>query len=340
MKLRLKAIKDQVIVITGASSGIGLATARMAAKKGARLVLAARNEEALRQLADEIQQNGGEATYVVADVGDEERVYHIARVAQERFGGFDTWVNNAGIGIYGRTLDGTTEDHRRLFDTNFWGVVYGSTAAVPCLAERGGALINVGSTVSDRTVFLQGMYSASKHAVKGYTDSLRMEVEQAGMPISVTLIQPGSIDTPFPNHARNYMDEEPSLPPPVYAPEAVAEAILHCAEHPTRNLFVGSGGKGISALGQHAPRLADKAMESDAFIRMQKSGQPPRPEDDALYAPTTGLQERGNYAGHVKPTSMYTQAKMHPLVMGALLGVTGLALTALYTNRTHANGTH
>src|SRR4051812_35843076 len=150
MGVRLKGVGDQVMVITGASSGIGLATARMAARCGARLVLAARNEEALRQLADEINGSGGQAAYVVADVGSEEDVRRIAHTALERFGAFDTWVNNAGVGIYGRLLDVTTQDSRRLFDTNFWGVVYGSREAARHLRTRkvAGAIINVGSEVS------------------------------------------------------------------------------------------------------------------------------------------------------------------------------------------------
>src|SRR4051812_1187887 len=117
MSVRLKKIADQVIVLTGASSGIGLTTARMAAKQGARLVLAARNEEALRQLTEEINRGGGQAAYVVADVGSEDDIHSIARTAVERFGGFDTWVNNAGGSIYGGLLDISTQDSRRLFDT-------------------------------------------------------------------------------------------------------------------------------------------------------------------------------------------------------------------------------
>src|SRR5437588_7776655 len=114
MTVRLKKLKDQVMVLTGASSGIGLTTARMAAQRGARLVLAARNEEALRQLTDEIRRGGGEAAYVVADVGKEDDVRRIARKAVEQFGGFDTWVNDAGVGIYGGLLDVSTADMRRL----------------------------------------------------------------------------------------------------------------------------------------------------------------------------------------------------------------------------------
>jgi short-subunit dehydrogenase len=339
MAVQLKKLKDQVIVITGASSGIGLVTARMAARGGARLVLAARNEEALRRLADEIKRNGGEAIYTVADVGSEKQVRAVARDAIQRFGGFDTWINDAGVSIYGRMLDVATEDHRRLFETNFWGVVYGSLEAARHLRGRGGkyggAIINVGSTLSDRAILIQGMYSSSKHAVKGFTDALRMELEEAGAPVSVTLIKPAAIDTPYPQHAKNYMNEEPDLPAPVYAPEVVAEAILHCAEHPERDVFAGAGGKMLSALGQYAPRVADKLMET-AFVSQQKSGRPARRRRDALHAPTFGLKERGEYKGHVAESSLYTKASLHPVVtVAALLGA-GLAIAALW--RPASNG--
>src|SRR2546423_1040693 len=122
MNVQLKKLNEQVLVITGASSGIGLATARMAAERGARLVLAARSEEALQQLTDEIARAGGEAIYVVADVGREEDVRRIAEAAHARFDGFDTWINNAGVSVYGKMLDVPIEDLRRLFETNFWGV--------------------------------------------------------------------------------------------------------------------------------------------------------------------------------------------------------------------------
>ena len=226
MGITLKPVEVQVIVITGATSGIGLVTARMAAKRGARLVLASRSEAALQKLAEEIKEANGEATYVVADVGDEADVLKIAATARERFGGFDTWVNNAGVSIYGKFEEVPLADQRRLFETNYWGVVYGSLAAVKQLRQRGGALINIGSALSDRAIPLQGAYCASKHAVKGFTDALRMELEHDGAPISVTLIKPAAIDTPYTEHAKNYLPVEPQNPPPVYAPDVVAEAIL------------------------------------------------------------------------------------------------------------------
>ncbi|HEY0407463.1 MAG TPA: SDR family oxidoreductase [Pyrinomonadaceae bacterium] len=331
MKIELKKLSAQTIVITGASSGIGLVTARMAAERGARLVVASRSEEAVKHLADEINEAGGEAVHVVADVGREEDVRRIAETARERFGGFDTWINNAGVSIYGKILEIPTEDHRRLFETNFWGVVYGSTIAAEHLKRRGGALINVGSTLSDRAIPIQGMYSASKHAVKGFTDALRMELEAEGAPVSVTLIKPGAINTPYPQHAKNYLEGEPTLPPPVYAPEVVAEAILYCAENPERDVFAGGGGKALSVSDKYAPRLTDKAMEL-TMMQMQQSDRPPRSrEDNGLHKAAGQLKERGEYEGHVAESSLYTKASLHPLTTTALvLGAAGLAIAALW----------
>ncbi len=325
MNIQLKKLADQVLVLTGATSGIGLVTARQAARRGARLVLAARSQEELRQLENEITSRGGQAVSVVADVGRQEEVQRIAATAQERFGGFDTWVNNAGVSLFGRLEEIDLADARRLFDTNFWGVVHGSLAALPELKKRGGALINLGSVVSDRAFPLQGMYSASKQAVKGFTDALRVELEEEGAPISVTLIKPTSIATPLPRHAKNYMAEEPTLPPPVYAPEIAAKAILHCAEHPEREVAVGGASKMMSVLSALAPRLMDFYQEIKSF-QQQKTDQPARGDRSrSLYRPSHDLAERGEFPRHIFETSAYTAARLNPLLTSAvLLGATFL----------------
>jgi short-subunit dehydrogenase len=338
MSVQLKKLDEQTIVITGASSGIGLVTARMAAEQGARLVLAARSEDALRQLAAEIQAKGGEAIYVVADVGSEEDVRRVSDAALQRFGGFDTWVNNAGVSIYGRVLDVSMGDHRQLFETNYWGLVHGSRVAAEHLRERGGAIINVGSSLSDRAIPLQGTYCASKHAVKGYTDALRMELEEEGAPVSVTLIKPSAIDTPYKDHAKNYLPVEPQNPPPVYAPETVAEAILYSASHPERDVFVGVGGKAMSVGGKFAPRLTDKVMEAALFDVQQTERPSPGDRTDGLYDATDDLRERGGYEGHVAESSIYTKATLHPLITGAILLGSSLALAAWWRASQGSNG--
>jgi NAD(P)-dependent dehydrogenase (short-subunit alcohol dehydrogenase family) len=313
MAARLKPIPNQVIVITGASSGIGLATAKAAAAHGAKVVLTARSEDALNKAVQEIAAASGQAIAVAADVGRRADLQRVADRAVERFGRIDTWVNNAGVGIWGRIEEVSEEDMRRLFETNFWGQVYGSLVALPHLKRNGGALINVGSMVSDRAVPLQGIYSASKHALKGFTDALRMELEEEGAPVSVTLIKPGSIGTPMPQHVKNYTNSEPKFPPPVYA-----------AAHPTRDAFVGGAARGISTLSQVAPRLVDWVSERTAF-QAQLGPKPPSPGDN-LYQGRAEARVRGDHQGSTVRPSLYTRAALHP---GVTTVLTGLALAGV-----------
>jgi short-subunit dehydrogenase len=333
MKIQLKTLAGQVMVMTGATSGIGLTTARLAAKRGVRLVLVARNRDALQQLTDELTEQGATAIYVVADVGDEADVRKVAQTAISRFGGFDTWVNNAGVSIFGRNDEVARNDQRRLFETNFWGVVHGSLVAIEHFKWRGGALINIGSEVSDRALPLQGMYSASKHAVKGFTDSLRMELEEEGAPVSVTLIKPAAVDTMFVPHAKNYMDVEPKLPAPIYAPDVVADAILFAAEHPKRDIFIGAAAKFMSSSAHYAPRLLDRFMERFMFGQQRSDRRVCVRGRNSLHSPGPDLQERQGHPGHVFESSLYTKASMHPGTASLALLGTGIALVAFWQTR-------
>ena len=326
--VELKPIHQQTIVITGASSGIGLVTAKEAAKRGASVVLVARGEEGLARAVDEIRADGGEAIHVVADVAKPEDMERVAETALREYEGFDAWINNASVSIYGKLDEILLEDKRQLFDVNFWGVVHGCRAALPHLRQRGGALINIGSCLSDRSAPLLGIYSASKHAVKAYTDALRMELEAEGAPVAVTLVTPSSIDTPFFEHAKNYMHSAPKPFPPVYAPEVAAAAIMTCLTRPVRDITVGGGGKAISVMGRFSPRLADKVLEATGF-----EGQ--KYEDKALvgthnlYESRPG-SENGRYDGHVMRSSLYTTLALIPretmlLAIGAAGALIGLA---------------
>jgi short-subunit dehydrogenase len=293
MSIPLKSIEEQVIVITGASSGIGLATALTAAKMGAKVVLTARNEAILTDVAAGIAREGGDAIAVSADVAQRASVQKVADAAFQRYGRIDTWVNDAGVSIYGKLEEVSAEDSRRLFDTNFWGVVNGSLVALAYLKANGGALINVGSEVSDAVVPYQGMYCASKHAVKGFTQALRVEVEEIERaPVSITLIQPTAVNTPYPQHARNYMDREPKLPSPQIDPQEVADAILDAACHPRRDVRVGAGAVVNTIVAKIAPAaLADKLFAKQA--ERQQRREPPRNPAGALHRPSTGGQIRG-----------------------------------------------
>ncbi len=292
MSKQLKPIGQQVMVITGASSGIGLATALAAAEFGARLVLNARSEETLRSIVESIRELGGDAHHVAGDVADREVVESIATRAISTYGRIDTWVNDAGVSIYGRITEATDTDNRRLFETNFWGVVYGSLAALPHLRASGGVLINVGSEVSEAVVPLQGMYSASKHAVKGFTDALRVELLHDEVPVTVTLIQPGATDTPFPQHARNYMDKEPALPTPLDDPFHVAEKILEAATSEKRAIRVSAMAKMNVALAKFAPAIGER-MAAKQMDRQQYD-EAPRNPSGSLHAPSNAGRVYGS----------------------------------------------
>jgi short-subunit dehydrogenase len=318
------------MVITGASSGIGLVTARMAAPHGARLVLAARSGEELRQLAHENEGRGGQAIAVEADVGHEEDVQRIADSALERFHGFDTWVNNAGVSLFGRLEEVSLADARRHFATNSWGTVYGYLVAVRHLKHRGGALINLGSVASDRAFPVQGIYSASKHAVKGFTDALRVELEAVRAPVCVTLIKPTFIATPLPQHAGNYIGVEPTLPPPVYAPETVARAILGSAEHPAREVAVGGASKAMSMAAAAAPGLMDRYLEATSFRQRRTDRSARQGPQGILHRASHDLSERGVHDWHVFETSTYTAARLHPLLTGAADVGAGVAVGGIW----------
>ncbi len=328
MAFDLKPLSQQTIVITGASSGIGLATAYAAAKAGARVVLAARNQAALADAVQKIESKKGRAIYVVADVTRREDLEAVSRAAVQHFGGFDTWVNDAGLGLWGKLEEVSDEDHRRLFDVNFWGVVYGSTVALQVLKQRGGALINLGSVASDTAFPIQGMYSASKHAIKGFTNALRREMEDEHAPVSVTLIKPAAVGTPFHHNAKNYTGQEPQLPAPIYAPEDVAQAILYAAQHPRRELHVGGAGKLISGAAKLTPGLLDRA--SGKMIASQEKKQPAKPRQSNLYQPGEhGGEVRGDHAPFTIRRSVYTNASVHPKLATSVAAVAGVALGLL-----------
>jgi NAD(P)-dependent dehydrogenase (short-subunit alcohol dehydrogenase family) len=250
--MRLRAVQDQVMVITGASSGIGLVTARRAARVGAAVILAA-NGRPSRPWPRRSDVTGAEPSPVPTDVGREEDVQRLAAAAMAEFGRIDTWVNNAGVSIFGDIMEVSTEDMHRVFDTVFWGVAYGSRAAVAHFRERhrcgedtGQALINVGSFYGDRATPLQSSYGSAKFAVHGFTEALRVELAHEGLPVSVTLVHPGRIDTPYNEHAHSYAEHHPSHQGIVYPPEAVAAGILHAAAHPKRDVYVGAQAKLLS----------------------------------------------------------------------------------------------
>lgn len=317
-----RPLSEQVVVITGASSGIGRETALGLGRRGASVVLAARNEEALQEVAREIQCSGGLAQVVVTDVGKWYQVKRLARAAVDRFGRLDTWVNNAAITEYATVDQMTTAEIDRIVQVNLLGQIYGVKAALPYMKRQGqGTIINVASTLAERSVPLQSAYCATKHGIKGFTESLRLELTKEGSGISVTLILPSSTNTPFFAHARSKLGVEPKPISPVYDPCVVAEAILFAAQHPRRDVVIGTG-KILAVAQRISPSLVDWIMLwRDLAFQAQMTDQPGRREDN-LFLPLPGPgSSRGGFGQGSWSKSCYTRhLELHPMRKRALAG--------------------
>jgi hypothetical protein len=225
---------------------------------------------------------------------------------------------------------------RQLFEINFWGTVHGSQVALKHLRASGGAIINVGSLTSDRAVPLQGIYSASKHAIKGFTDALRTELEHEGVPISVTLIKPASIGTPMPQHVKDYSGREPKFLPPVYSPEEVAATILHAAEYPVREAYIGSAARTLAALGAVAPRLID--WISAKFLVPAQIGKEEPTMTDNLHSGQSEAKVRGDHQGSMIRPSLYTKAARHPAITLTAAGATAAGVGLFLWSRRRSPG--
>ncbi len=324
MTSSLKPLTEQVILITGASSGIGLATARRAAAAGASVMLVARSGDVLARIVREMEAAGGSAAFAVADVGDGEALAAAAAAAVARFGRIDTWVNNAGVAIYSALLDTPDDEHERLFRTNYWGLVNGCRIAVEHLRRNGGALVTVGSIAAEMPSPVLGAYTASKHAAKGYVDSLRIELQAAGLPIAVSLVKPSGVATPIAQHAANHQAHGAKVPPPAYRPELVADAILDCAVTGRREVTVGGAGRAMTLFAAHFPGAFDRL--APLVVPLLSSAKVPKTEASLFSGGGTG-EERSRYEPG-KPFSLYTALRLRPWLSGTLLaaGVAGGAL--------------
>jgi len=247
----------------------------MFARAGAAVVLAARGGDALREVASEIHAAGGNVRVVIADVSRIEEVEKLGDEAIEAFGRIDTWVNNAGIDQWARFVDHTIEEMNQIVATNLLGTMYGARAALSRMQDAG-TIINIGSVESERAMPLQSVYAASKHAVKGFTAALRMELEHDRSPVDVVLIMPTFIDTPLYEHSGAKLGGvEPRPVPPVYAPAAVAEAIVFAAQHPGKEIVIGGSGKAFEVLDRFLPNLVEQAMAvGGAMFKLQRSRRP------------------------------------------------------------------
>lgn len=328
----MRPIHEQVVVITGAASGIGRETALQYGQKGASVVLADHNATALQEAAKEVERVGGRAEVVVTDVAEWEQVERLAQEAADRFGRIDTWVNNAAVSEYATVEEMTVEEIDRIIQVILMGQIYGMKAAIPHMKRQNqGTIINVASALAMRGVPLQAAYCAAKHGIKGFTESLRLELEHEKTGIKATLIMPSSINTPLFEHARSKLGVKPMPIPPIYEPRVVAEAVLYASEHPARDIVVGGGGKMMTVMERLSPSLLDWYMlRNGKMFKQQKTNQPDDGKDN-LFGP---IEDKGSTTGSFgqksKSTSLYTRyLELHPNRKRALIGATALGTVTL-----------
>ncbi|GKQ41460.1 SDR family oxidoreductase [Streptomyces sp. A012304] len=256
-------VRDSVVVITGASSGIGRATALAFAGKGCAVVLAARREEALEAVAKECERHrGARALVVPTDVTDAAAVNDLARRAQERFGRVDVWVNAAAVTVFGPFQEVPLEDFRRVLDVNVMGYVHGARAALRVMREQDkGTLVNVSSVVGVVSQPYTHAYGMSKYAVRALSASLRQELLlDKAKHIHVCTVLPATIDTPLFEHAANYTGRKPVAMPPVYSPERVARTVVDLVRVPRREVVVGPMGRSMVFESRVMPGMVERMM--------------------------------------------------------------------------------
>ncbi|MDI1463294.1 SDR family oxidoreductase [Catellatospora sp. KI3] len=280
-----RSLSESTVVITGASSGIGAATALTLARRSTRLVLAARSKQGLTDIGDECRRLGAPTLELPTDTADARAVEQLAADAEAHFGRVDAWINNAGVAVYGRLRDLPVEQVRRTIDVDVFGYLHGVQAALPRLrAAGGGVLIMVGSVLSEVSLPYLGAYVMAKHAVQGLADSLRQELQADGIDeVSVCTVLPASIDTPLFAWAANYTEREVLAPRPLSSPQHVADRIVHLLQYPRRQSLVGTGAASVMWPWRLAPALAERLLVW--YGQTAQFGRPAPPSPGNLFDP-------------------------------------------------------
>lgn len=257
---------DEVVVVTGASAGIGRATARAFARPGARIALLARGERGLEGAKREVEEAGGEALVIHADVADWDQVERAASQVEERWGRIDVWVNNAMATVFSPIADLSPADLRRATEVTYLGAAYGTMAALKRMREHDrGVIVQVGSALAYRAIPLQAAYCAAKHALLGFTNSLRSELMHDRSRIHLTMVHLSAFNTPQFDWARNLVGKRAQPVPPIFQPELAAEAIVWAARHRRREVYVGWPAVKTVAANKAAPGLLDRVLASAGY---------------------------------------------------------------------------
>ncbi|MEK9284659.1 MULTISPECIES: SDR family oxidoreductase [unclassified Bradyrhizobium] len=331
--------RNRTVVITGASAGVGRAAVHRFARAGARIGLIARDEAALTDVKDEIERLGGSGFVAPADVADADQVFAAADAIARQLGPIDIWINDAMVTVFSPVWDLTPEEFRRVTDVTYLGVVHGTMAALRHMRPRNrGSIIQVGSALAFRGIPLQAAYCGAKHAIRGFTNSLRTELIHARSRIRITIVELPAVNTPQFDWARTHMKHQPRPVPPVVQPEVIADALYRAALRPAREYWVGSSTLAVVLGNMLAPGLFDRYV-AGTTVSGQQTRKPVAPyRKDNLLEPIRELHRtRGSFGDESRSNAIVargTVARIAPVVAcGAALLTLGLLI------RSHSRGT-
>jgi NAD(P)-dependent dehydrogenase (short-subunit alcohol dehydrogenase family) len=326
----------RVIGVTGASAGIGRATVRRFARDGAKIGLIARGRERLESTAAEVERLGGEALVLPLDVAEPDAVEDAAAQIEERFGPLDIWVNNAMATVFAPVRDVTPDEFQRATEVTYLGTVWGTMAALRRMLPRDqGTIVQVGSALAYRSIPLQAPYCAAKHAILGFTESLRVELRHEGSNVHVAMVQLPAHNTPQFDWGRAKLPRQPQPVPPIFQPEVAAEAIIYAATHRRRELVVGWPAVKAVYGEKVAPGLLDLVLARIGYDKQQTEEPLPRQRPGNLFEPVPGdFAAHGRFDGESKSRSWLLEADLRrwPLALAAGLGTIAAAVFAKYGN--------
>lgn len=315
--------KPEVVMITGASAGIGRAAARAFAKRGAHIGLLARDEERLEAARKEVEELGGRGLVLVADVADENAVDAAAEKLEREFGPIDIWVNDAMTSVFSPVMEMKPEEYRRVTEVNYLGYVWGTMAALKRMRPRNrGVVVQVGSALGYRGIPLQSAYCASKFAIRGFCDSLRTELIHDKQKIRICVVEMPAVNTPQFSWVRSRLPNKAQPVPPIFQPEVAADAIVFAATHKRREVYVGFPTVKAILANKVAPGLLDKILARIGY-KKQQTNEPENPSrPNNLFKPVGGgFGAHGNFDERARKFSLQLWMDKHrPIWLGALLG--------------------